>query len=44
LQKRDTPGALKEFNEYLRLDPQGSMSGSVRAMVSKLEKASSANP
>jgi uncharacterized protein YfaS (alpha-2-macroglobulin family) len=39
LQKRDNPGALKEFSEYLRLDPQGSMSGPVRAMISKLEKA-----
>lgn len=44
LQKRDNPGALKEFNEYLRLDPQGPMSGPVRGMVSKLEKASSASP
>ena len=40
LQKRDNAGALKEFSEYLRLDPQGSMSGPVRAMVSKLERAS----
>ena len=39
LQKRDNAGALKEFNEYLRLDPKGSMSDAVRAMVSKLEKA-----
>jgi hypothetical protein len=44
LQKRDNPGALKEFNEYLRLDPQGPMSGPVRGMVSKLEKASSVTP
>jgi tetratricopeptide (TPR) repeat protein len=40
LQKRDNAGALKEFSEYLRLDPQGSMSGPVRAMVNKLQKAS----
>ncbi len=40
LQKRDNAGALKEFNEYLRLDPRGSMSGPVRAMVNKLQKAS----
>jgi Flp pilus assembly protein TadD len=39
LQKRDNTGALKEFNEYLRLDPKGSMSDAVRAMVTKLEKA-----
>ena len=38
LQKRDNAGALKEFNQYLQLDPNGSMSGAVRAMVSKLEK------
>jgi len=42
LQKRDNAGALKEFNEYLRLDPKGSMSDAVRAMVSKLEKAQAA--
>jgi tetratricopeptide (TPR) repeat protein len=40
LQKRDNAGALREFSEYLRLDPQGSMSGPVRAMVSKLQKPS----
>jgi cytochrome c-type biogenesis protein CcmH/NrfG len=40
LQKRDNPGALREFNEYLRLDPKGSMSETVRAMVVKLESAS----
>jgi tetratricopeptide (TPR) repeat protein len=39
LQKRDNAGALKEFNEYLGLDPKGSMSDAVRAMVTKLEKA-----
>jgi tetratricopeptide (TPR) repeat protein len=44
LQKRDNAGALKEFNEYLRLDPQGSMSGPVRAMVSKLQGTSPARP
>jgi hypothetical protein len=42
LQKRDNAGALREFNEYLRLDPKGSMSDGVRAMVSKLEKAQAA--
>lgn len=39
LQKRDIQGAINEFNEYLRLDPQGPMNESVRAMVSKLRKA-----
>jgi predicted Zn-dependent protease len=42
LQKRDNAGALKEFNEYLRLDPKGSMSDAVRTMVSELEKARAA--
>jgi hypothetical protein len=42
LQKRDIEGAIKEFNEYLRLDPRGPMNTSVRAMVSKLQKPSTA--
>ena len=40
LQKRDNTAALKEFNEYLRLEPQGPMSEGVRTMIAKLEKAS----
>jgi Tfp pilus assembly protein PilF len=40
LQKRDNAAALKEFKEYLRLEPQGSMSEGVRAMIGKIEKAS----
>ncbi len=44
LQKRDSAGALREFNEYLRLDPQGPMSAPVRAMVSKLQQSSTASP
>jgi tetratricopeptide (TPR) repeat protein len=39
LQKPDAAGALKEFNEYLRLDPHGPMSEPVQAMVAKLKKA-----
>jgi Tfp pilus assembly protein PilF len=39
LQKQDAAGALKEFKEYLRLDPNGPMSEGVRAMVAKLEKS-----
>lgn len=39
LQKRDNASALKEFNEYLRLEPQGPMSEGVRAIIVKLEKA-----
>jgi Flp pilus assembly protein TadD len=42
LQKRDIEGAIEEFNEYLRLDPRGPMNTSVRAMVSKLQKPSTA--
>ena len=38
LQKQDAAGALKEFNEYLKLDPHGPMSDAVRGMVAKLEK------
>jgi regulator of sirC expression with transglutaminase-like and TPR domain len=40
LQKRDNTAALKEFNEYLHLEPQGPMSEGVRTMIAKLEKAS----
>ena len=43
LQKQDAAGALKEFNEYLRLDPHGAMSDAVRAMVAKLEKNAAAH-
>jgi hypothetical protein len=37
LRKRDTPGALKEFQEYLRLDPKGPMAEDTQAMVKKLQ-------
>jgi len=40
LQKRDNAAALEEFQEYLRLEPQGPMSEGVRAMIAKIEKAS----
>ncbi|MBZ5570366.1 MAG: tetratricopeptide repeat protein [Acidobacteriia bacterium] len=39
LRKRDNAAALKEFNEYLRLDPQGPMAEPVRQMVAKIEAA-----
>jgi Tetratricopeptide repeat len=39
LQERDNAGALKEFKEYLRMDPMGPMNDAVRTMVAKLEKA-----
>ncbi len=39
LRKRDGPGALQQFQEYLRLAPQGPLAPNVRDLVSKLEKA-----
>ena len=39
LRKRDNAAALKEFNEYLRLDPQGPMAEPVRQIVAKIEAA-----
>jgi tetratricopeptide (TPR) repeat protein len=40
LRKNDPQGALKEFQEYLRLDPKGPMADGARAMVEKIKKAS----
>jgi tetratricopeptide (TPR) repeat protein len=37
LRKRDAPKALKEFREYLRLDPKGPMAEGTQAMVKKLQ-------
>jgi tetratricopeptide (TPR) repeat protein len=39
LRRQDADGALKEFQEYLRLDPQGPMADAVRAMVKKIQAA-----
>jgi Tfp pilus assembly protein PilF len=39
LKLRDAPGALHEYQEYLRIEPQGSMAPQVRDMVDKLQKA-----
>ncbi len=39
LRKRDAQGALREFQEYLRLDPNGSMAPAVRDIVAKIQKA-----
>jgi tetratricopeptide (TPR) repeat protein len=39
LRKNDPEGALKEFKEYLRLDPQGPMAAGAQQMVSRLEQA-----
>ena len=38
LRKRDPQGALKEFQEYLRLEPNGPMAEQVRTIVAKIEK------
>jgi len=38
LRKRDAPGALKEFQEYLRLAPQGEFAPATKAVVDRLEK------
>ena len=37
LRKQDTAGALKEFQEYLKLDPKGPMAGGVSQMIQKIE-------
>ncbi len=39
LKKRDAEGALREFQEYLRLDPNGPMAAAVRDVVAKIQKA-----
>jgi len=39
LRERNPQGALHEYQEYLRLDPDGSMAPSVRQMIEKLQKA-----
>ncbi len=39
LRKRDAPGALKEFEESLRLDPSGPMADATRQLVIKLKAA-----
>jgi Flp pilus assembly protein TadD len=46
LRKRDAPGALKEFKEYLRLAPRGEFAPATSAAVERLEKGlqQAANP
>jgi cytochrome c-type biogenesis protein CcmH/NrfG len=39
LKQRDAAGALHEYQEYLRLEPDGAMAPQVREMVEKLQKA-----
>lgn len=37
LRRQDADGALKEFQEYLKLDPKGPMADAVRGMVKKIQ-------
>jgi tetratricopeptide (TPR) repeat protein len=39
LKQRNAAGALHEYQEYLRIEPQGTMAPQVRDMVEKLQKA-----
>ena len=39
IQREDPESALKEFQEYLRLDPEGSLAPSVKEIVAQLKKA-----
>jgi Flp pilus assembly protein TadD len=39
LRESNAPGALHEYQEYLRLEPNGTMAPGVREMVAKIEKA-----
>lgn len=43
LRERNAQGALHEYQEYLRLDPNGSMAQGVRQMIQKLQKATGPN-
>jgi Flp pilus assembly protein TadD len=39
LRKNDSAAALKEFKEYLRLDPKGPMAAGAQQMVNRIEQA-----
>jgi tetratricopeptide (TPR) repeat protein len=39
IQREDPQAALKEFEEYLRLDPEGNLAPSVRQIIAQLRKA-----
>jgi Flp pilus assembly protein TadD len=44
LKQRNGPAALHEYQEYLRLEPDGPMAPQVRDMVAKLQSALPSNP
>lgn len=44
LRKRDARGALHEFKEYLRLEPQGPFAAGTREIAGRIEKALAAPP
>ncbi len=37
--KQDAEGALKEYQQYLKLDPTGPMAEGTQAMVNKIQQA-----
>lgn len=39
LRKRDAPGALKQFQESLRLDPKGPFAGPTKQIIEKIQNA-----
>jgi regulator of sirC expression with transglutaminase-like and TPR domain len=39
LRQEDPEAALTEFQEYLRLDPQGSLAPSVKQIIAQLKQA-----
>lgn len=43
IHKLDYPGARQEFEEYLRIEPNGPMAPATREMIARLNKASAAN-
>jgi tetratricopeptide (TPR) repeat protein len=44
LMERDLPFALAEFQEYLRLDPQGSLAPAVKDLIAEIQKSMAEPP
>jgi tetratricopeptide (TPR) repeat protein len=44
LMQQDLPLALAEFQEYLRLDPEGSLAPSVKALIAEIQKSMAESP